>query len=63
MEHLNLKPGPVIGKILNELLERVLDNPELNNQETLLQMAHELYAAMAHDNTATHHDSTHHNTV
>lgn len=63
MEHLNLKPGPIIGKILNELLERVLDNPELNNQETLLKMAHELYAAMANDNTATRHDSTQHHAV
>jgi len=63
MEHLKLKPGPIIGKILNELLEQVLDNPELNNQETLLQMAHELYAAMANDTTATCHDSTQHHIV
>jgi len=63
MEHLKLKPGPIIGKILNELLERVLDNPELNNQDTLLAMAQEIYAAMVHDTTTTHHDSTRHHAV
>lgn len=34
---LGLKPGPIFGKILNELLEQVLDNPEKNNREYLLE--------------------------
>ena len=38
MEHLNLKPGPIIGAILNHLLEEILDNPEKNDRETLLQL-------------------------
>jgi hypothetical protein len=29
------KPGPAIGKILDELLERVLDEPGLNTPEQL----------------------------
>ncbi|MCX8123641.1 MAG: CCA tRNA nucleotidyltransferase [Spirochaetes bacterium] len=62
MEQLNLKPGPTIGKILNELLERVLDNPELNNEQTLLALAHEIYAAMAQE-ANSRHDSIQHNTV
>lgn len=42
MDEFSLKPGPLIGKILNELLEQVLDNPELNVRETLLSRAREI---------------------
>ena len=35
MELLQIQPGRIIGEILNYLLELVLDNPELNNYETL----------------------------
>jgi len=38
MQEFGLKPGPLIGKILNELLEAVLDDPGLNERETLLAM-------------------------
>ncbi|PWU24156.1 hypothetical protein C5B42_00460 [Candidatus Cerribacteria bacterium 'Amazon FNV 2010 28 9'] len=37
MKELNIKPGPEIGKILNELFEDVLDHPEHNEREYLLQ--------------------------
>jgi tRNA nucleotidyltransferase (CCA-adding enzyme) len=43
MTEFNVTPGPVIGKILNELLEIVLDDPETNNRETLLAKAREIY--------------------
>ncbi len=36
---LGLKPGPIFGSILKELHEAVLDNPELNTKEQLLEMA------------------------
>ncbi len=39
MEQFKLKPGPVIGRILNELLEIILDEPDKNNQEILLEMS------------------------
>lgn len=39
MEELDLVPGPIIGRILNELLESVLDDPSLNTRETLLSMS------------------------
>ena len=42
MEKFDIKPGPVIGKILNELLEVVLDNPHKNEQDTLLLLAEEI---------------------
>lgn len=37
MECLNLSPGPAVGKALNYLLERVLEDPSLNTRETLLR--------------------------
>jgi tRNA nucleotidyltransferase (CCA-adding enzyme) len=42
MDEFSLKPGPLIGTILNELLELVLDNPELNTRTTLLSLAREI---------------------
>ncbi len=42
MERYGLKPGPVIGKILNELLEAVLDDPEKNEREILLALADQI---------------------
>jgi tRNA nucleotidyltransferase (CCA-adding enzyme) len=34
--------GPRIGQLLSELLERVLDDPALNNRETLLDLARKM---------------------
>jgi len=39
---LGLKPSPVIGLILNILLEEVLDTPAKNTKKYLLQRAQEL---------------------
>ena len=39
MYELNLKPGPMIGKILNFLLDQVLDQPELNTKADLITLA------------------------
>lgn len=36
---LGVKPGPEIGEILQELLTRVLENPEKNTPEELIQIA------------------------
>ena len=36
---MGLKPGRNIGMILSTLLERVLDEPKLNDEETLRAMA------------------------
>jgi hypothetical protein len=35
MRVLGAGPGPQVGKVLNRLLERVLDDPALNQKETL----------------------------
>jgi tRNA nucleotidyltransferase (CCA-adding enzyme) len=43
MERLSIRPGPVIGVILSELLTAVLDDPALNKKEKLLEIASKLY--------------------
>ena len=35
---LGIKPGPKIGEILSRLLERVMDNPEINTKEQLFSI-------------------------
>lgn len=39
IKELNLTPGPIIGKILDYLLDQVLDQPELNTKTDLLTLA------------------------
>lgn len=40
--HFQLEPGRIIGYVLQELFEQVMDKPELNTKETLLSLAAEL---------------------
>ncbi len=47
MQTLGIPPGPTVGRILESLLERVLDDPALNEPERLLALARELSAAPA----------------
>jgi uncharacterized domain HDIG len=42
MRVLGAGPGPQVGKVLNRLLERVLDDPALNQKETLERMIPEV---------------------
>jgi len=42
MTAFGLKPGPILGQLLNQLFEKVLENPELNTSEQLLAEAKEL---------------------
>jgi tRNA nucleotidyltransferase/poly(A) polymerase len=41
LRELGLRPGPVVGRLLDELMEAVLEDPALNRRETLLAMARE----------------------
>lgn len=41
---IGLKPGPRFGEILRDLLERVLDDPDLNEEDTLLALVDEAAA-------------------
>jgi putative nucleotidyltransferase with HDIG domain len=38
MEVLGLEPGPEVGRVLDELMERVTDHPELNTEEWLVSL-------------------------
>jgi poly(A) polymerase/tRNA nucleotidyltransferase (CCA-adding enzyme) len=42
MEALGIPSGPEVGRVLNELFERVTDDPKLNNRERLLELAREI---------------------
>lgn len=46
MTMLNIPPGPVVGRILDHLMEKVLDQPEENTRETLERYARDLYAGL-----------------
>ena len=35
---LGVEPGPQMGEILNKLLDKVLEEPELNNRDSLLDI-------------------------
>lgn len=49
LEKLSLAPGPIIGKILNVLLEKALVDPTINSPETLIKEAKELTTLSADD--------------
>ncbi|MDD9940649.1 MAG: HDIG domain-containing protein [Myxococcales bacterium] len=42
IRHLNIRPGPLVGRVLDALLERVLDDPELNQKEALLELSEKI---------------------
>lgn len=42
MEALGIGPGPALGAVLDELTERVISDPELNERSKLLDLAREL---------------------
>ncbi len=44
MKELGIPPSPRVGQILDELFERVTDDPTLNTRENLLRLARELSA-------------------
>jgi tRNA nucleotidyltransferase (CCA-adding enzyme) len=44
MNELDLEPGPIVGRILNALLEEILDDPSKNNRQTLLEIARGMLA-------------------
>lgn len=44
IDKLGMKPGPEIGRLLNQLFDEVLENPQLNTTDKLLTRAQELTA-------------------
>ena len=43
MELLSIEPGPEVGRVLDHLMEKVLDDPECNTREQLESFAREFY--------------------
>jgi tRNA nucleotidyltransferase/poly(A) polymerase len=39
MEKFKLSPGPIVGQVLHHLLEKVLDDPDFNQEDLLLEEA------------------------
>ena len=52
IRELGLAPGPLVGRLLDALLERVMNEPELNRPASLLALARELAPTMAGDAAA-----------
>ncbi|PWB75838.1 polynucleotide adenylyltransferase [candidate division GN15 bacterium] len=48
----DIPPGPMVGRILDHLMEKVLDQPEDNTREKLEQYARDLYAGLKMNNDA-----------
>jgi putative nucleotidyltransferase with HDIG domain len=44
MSALGISPGPEVGRITDALFERVLDEPELNDPERLIDLAREIHS-------------------
>jgi tRNA nucleotidyltransferase (CCA-adding enzyme) len=45
MDFLGISPGPTVGRILKELMEKVTDRPAMNNKETLLGLLEQVRRA------------------
>ena len=39
IDRAGMQPGPALGEILGKLLDMVIENPDLNQKETLLAIA------------------------
>jgi poly(A) polymerase/tRNA nucleotidyltransferase (CCA-adding enzyme) len=46
MRECNLSPGPMVGRVLHELLERVLDDPSINENDKLVPLAREICSGL-----------------
>jgi len=49
MEVGGIEPGPLVGRVLNQLLEEVLDDPKRNNREYLLSRIQSLVEELSQD--------------
>jgi hypothetical protein len=52
MAHLKLTPAPIIGILLRQLLEAVLEDPALNRRDRLLTIAGNFYRSRLESSTA-----------
>jgi hypothetical protein len=45
MDSLGISPGPEVGRVLKEMMEKVTDHPEMNNKESLLDLLEQMKRA------------------
>jgi len=45
MQECSVAPGPVVGRILQHLLDQVIETPELNDRDKLIELARQFVAA------------------
>ena len=51
MQALQIAPGKMVGRVLARLLERVLDDPNLNTREQLLRLSSEVVKDLSTGNS------------
>jgi len=51
MRELGIPPGPRVGQVLTRLLERVIDDPELNTRNTLIRLSAEVLQKLSTNNS------------
>lgn len=56
-EHFQLKPGPVIGKLIRFLFDRVEEDPSVNTRESLLELADKFLKEGTHGDLEADRDS------
>jgi len=58
MEKFNIGEGPMVGKILDYLMDQVLDNPEFNNKEKMEELAVEFYSKINDKKTSINKETS-----
>jgi tRNA nucleotidyltransferase (CCA-adding enzyme) len=46
MKILNMGPGPEVGRVLQDLMEKVIDHPELNTKEGLVTLVRKMKGSL-----------------
>ena len=58
MEMFSIPPGPVVGKILAYLMDRALDDPQINSRERLVDLARTYYEEIRERDDTLHRKGT-----
>lgn len=58
MEMFSIPPGPVVGKILAYLMDRALDDPQINTREKLIELARSYYEEIRERDDTLHRKGT-----
>jgi hypothetical protein len=59
MQHYQLKPSRTIGDMLEYMLEQILDHPEWNEKEKLIELGHEFLEKQSKGESTSNSEDTH----